>query len=353
MTNTPQIHATDHLNIGGDYVKPALERMKNDGKATQEQIDLVWWFFAYCKEQGYSLKRSASELGMNDTTTIYRVFKGNYEAKLDNICAKIQRYKSLTESRRNINDMPFVQTWIARKVQQVCTAAWISQSMAMIWGDSQTGKTFALMDFAVNNNHGATKYIRLPAKGGIQMVAKEIARACYVSPDSSFESLRNRILQSVDSSNLLIFDEVHEAFLAYQKTSAVSILEFIREIHDRRKCGTVLCMTNVGRDEIERGKLSPVLKQISRRGVIKVQLPDYAPESDFLLISKKVFNLEKPEKEVMEIIKTIRHKSGIGVYCHYLKMGARVAQNEGSPYEWRHFQTAYETLLRLSIGSDE
>lgn len=335
------------LNVGGDKVKPALAALVKDGKATQEEVDLVWWYYAYAKENGWSLSRAASELGV-DGTTIYRTFNGTYGAKYSNVCNKIERFKKLVEIRGRINDVPFVETSIGVKVGQVCHAAWASQSIAMIWGESQTGKTYALEHFARTNNHGTTKYVRLPAKGGIQMVAREIARACYVSADASFEGIRDRILKAVDSSNLVIIDELHEAFISYQKTSAVAILEFLREIHDRTRCGMVLCMTNIGRDEIERGKLAHVLKQLSRRGVIKLQLPDLAPEDDFLEIAAKAFGLPKPDHDAMEIIRTIRDRSGIGVYCHYLKIGARLAANLRRDFTWDHFSQAYNTLLKLS-----
>ena len=338
------------LNIGGDKLKPKLDELVQNKAATQEQADMVWWYFAFCKDNGYSLRRAATEIGV-DQATVYRLFTCTYGAKLDNLTAKIGRYKRTIDARGNINEMPFVETSIGRKIGQVCHATWASQSIAMIWGESQTGKTFALQNHARNNNHGTTKYIRLPAKAGVQMVAKEFARACYVSADSSFEGIRDRIMKAVDSSNLVIVDEVHEAFISYQKTSAVSILEFLREIHDRTHCGMVLCMTNIGRDEIERGKLSPVLKQLSRRGVIKLQLPDLAPESDFHLIAKKAFSLEKPEGDALEIIRTIRQQNGIGVFCHYLKIGARMAKNLGVDYAWEHFVTAYNTLTSLSDKS--
>lgn len=335
------------LNIGGDKLKPKLDDLVRSKDATQEQADMVWWYFAFCKENGFSLRRAATELGI-DQATIYRLFTCTYGAKLDNLCAKILRYRKMVEARGNINDMPFVETSIARKVGQVCQAAWASQSIAMIWGDTQIGKTYALQNYQRDNNHGTTKYVRLPAKAGVQMVAKEFARACYVSADSSFEGIRDRILKAVDSSNLVIVDEVHEAFISYQKTSAVSILEFLREIHDRTRCGMVLCMTNIGRDEIERGKLSPVLKQLSRRGVIKLQLPDQAPEADFHLIAKRAFKLDKPEGDVLDIVRTIRHQNGIGVFCHFLKIGARIAKNAGEAFAWEHFQHGYNALTSLS-----
>lgn len=338
------------LNIGGDKLKPKLEELVKTKAATQEQADMVWWYFAYCKENGYSLRRAATEIGV-DQATVYRLFTCTYGAKYDNLTAKIGRYKRTIEVRGNINDMPYVETSIGRKIGQVCHATWASQSISMIYGEPQIGKTFSLLHHQRCNNHGTTKYVRLPAKAGVQMVAKEFARACYVSADSSFEGIRDRILKAVDSSNLVIVDEVHEAFISYLKTSAVSILEFLREIHDRTHCGMVLCMTNIGRDEIERGKLSPVLKQLSRRGVIKLQLPDLAPEADFHLIAKKAFSLEKPEGDALEIIRSIRHQNGIGVFCHYLKIGARMAKNLGEEYAWQHFVSAYNTLTSLSDKS--
>lgn len=336
------------LNIGGDKVKPGLAELVQTKKATQEQADLVWWYFSYSKENGFSLRRASAELGFDSTTTLYRVFNCSYEAKLDNVCARIARLKRTVEARGNINDVPFVETSIARKVQQVCHAAWASQSIAMIWGDTQTGKTYSAEHFAAANNHGTTKYIRMPAKAGIQMVAKEFAKACYVSAESSFEGIRDRILKAIDYTNLIIVDEVQEAFISYQKTSAVAILEFVREIYDRRKCGMVLLMNNLGRDEIERGKLSPVLKQLSRRGVIKLQLPDQAPEADFHLIAKKAFGLDKPEGDDLEIVRTIRHLNGIGVFCHYLKIGARIAKNAGEEFAWDHFRRGWSMLASLS-----
>ena len=73
-------------------------------------------------------------------------------------------------------------------------------------------------------------------------------------------------------------------------------------------------------------------EKLSRRGVIKLQLPDMAPESDFHLIARRAFKLEKPEGDVLDIVKTIRHNNGIGVYCHYLKIGARIAKNAGEEF---------------------
>ena len=52
--------------------------------------------------------------------------------------------------------------------------------------------------FQRQSSPGDTKYIRMPAAAGVQLVAREIALACNLSPRSSFENLRHRILNSLD-----------------------------------------------------------------------------------------------------------------------------------------------------------
>ena len=118
--------------------------------------------------------------------------------------------------------------------------ALISQTIVLMYGDSQIGKTTALEEYARRHNHGQTKYIRLPASAGVQLCAKEIAKACFVSTSSSFEGLRDRILKAIDDKNLIIIDELHQSFMSYQKQSQIKVLEFIREIYDRTQCGMVL-----------------------------------------------------------------------------------------------------------------
>lgn len=342
------------LNIGADKLRPGLAELVAEKKATQAQADVVWWYFAYCKEEGFSLNRASFELGYENTTTLFRVFTCTYGAKLDNVCEKILRFKKLKTVRGNINDMPFVETSVARRIMDACEAAFVTQSVAMIWSDTQTGKTYALEEYARRNNHGTTKYVRLPSKAGIQIVAKEIATACYVSKDSSYEGLRERILKAINHTNLLVVDEIQEAFICYQKTSAIAVIEFLREIHDLTKCGLVLCMNNLGRENFSTGKLAPVLKQMEKRGPIKVRLPDQAPLSDFLMIADKAFGLKKPEAAALDIVKVLRSSYGIGPYCHYLKIGARLAKNAGEPCTWEHFIRGHNMLVSLSdAGGDK
>ncbi|MBP5788186.1 MAG: AAA family ATPase [Kiritimatiellae bacterium] len=345
---TGPVSETAPIVIGGDKLKPALAERVAANKFTQRQADLIWWFFCMCREKAWSSRQAASAIGLSSPSTISRLFACNYEASVQSICDRIERYKRSIEERGNVNDMPFVETSISRDVEKVCKAAWFSQSVAFIWGESQTGKTYALRHYQATHNHGATKYIRVPTAATIQLASAEIARACAVSGEGEWSNIRQRILKAVDSQNLVIVDEAHQVFTTTADKQAKKVLEFLREVHDRTGCGMVMCMTNMGRDAIETSSLAPVFKQLSRRGVVKLQLPDTAPLRDYLDIAAAAFSLPAPEGQELETVKHIRVAGGIGVYCKYLQMARRLADNKEETLAWSHFQAAYDALAALS-----
>lgn len=345
--STGVVSETAPIVIGGDRLKPMLAERVGAGKFTQRQADLIWWFFCLCREKAWSSRGAAAALGLNSPSTISRLFACNYGASVASLCERIERYKRTLEERGSANDMAWVETSVAKKVEAVCRAAWLSQSVAFIWGEPQTGKTYALQHYQLTHNHGQTKFIRIPASATIQLAAGEIARACAVSGDGEWSLIRQRIIKAIDSSNLIIVDEAHQLFVTAATRQAQKVLEFLREIHDRTGCGLVLCMTNMGRDCIETSNLAPVFKQLSRRGVVKLQLPDTAPLRDFLAIAE-ASGLGTPEGQALETVKHIRVAGGIGVYCKYLQMARRLADNKEEALTWEHFQAAYDALAALS-----
>lgn len=339
---------SENFNISGDTVKQALGGMVKAEKIDQPQADLIWWFFSFARANDWSVRQAAEEIGL-DYTTLYRVLHGEYGAKLDNICQKLERYRKIALERATITNVSFVETKTAKSVFQVCDAALFSQTIAFIFGDPQQGKTTALEEYARRNNHGKTKYIRLPASAGVQMVAKEFAKACFVSHKSCFEKLRERIIHSIDNQNLIIVDELHQAFTSYNRSSTIKVLEFIREIHDRTRCGMVLCGTHVLKEEIERGKLSLLLEQLRRRGIIKVELPKNPPKADIDKIAAS-FRLPAPQADSAEydLIRTMLQRSGLGMYVKFLQAASSMANKQQVDLEWTHFVKAHDIIARLS-----
>lgn len=332
-----------------DGLKANLERMIVEKRASRDQADLIWWLFAYARNNGWSNSRIGAEVGI-DPGTVSKLFSCTYPAKVDSLCEKIIEYKRPIDAKKKTdeNQMPFVMTSVAKKIHDVCAATLASQTVSMLWSETQTGKTHSLQHVEASLDLGVGKYYRMPARASLQLVAREFARACYVSGPTSYEGLRDGIFASIDANNLVMVDEVQEALLCYDKKSTISILEFFREIYDRKKCGIVFSMNNLGRDEMLKGSLAPIFVQLTKRGPIKLQLPDMAPAEDYYLIANTVFGLEEPTGEAREIVAVLRQNYGIGPFCHHLRMGERLAKNVHAEYSWSHFSRAYNAISVLS-----
>jgi len=331
----------DRLRYSIDQVKLAVAELP------KPSAEPILWLFRLAKENEWSSAQTGKRIGYS-STTVSRLFGGKYEAKnLAPLLGAIKAFRRSYEQGASTGDFPFIETSFVRRVWQGCSFALATHSVVFLWGESQIGKTCALQEFRRRNNHGITTYVRLPASGGILMVAQEIARATGLSPNSCFTKLRERLMRSLDDSNLLIIDEAHQAFLTYQKNSSVKVLEFIREIHDRTGCGLVLCGTNVWRDEIEGGPMAKVLAQLRRRGVAHIQLEDRPKPSD-LLKFYAAFSLPKPENRAAEIAEDVVHSHGLGKLLKLLQAASRRAEKHEREIDWSDFIAAHDTLRLLS-----
>ena len=151
-----------------------------------------------------------------------------------------------------------------------------------IWGESQIGKTTALLaGYKPRHNHGETVYVRMPTGGSLDSFLRELAEVLGIPTGNRGEDLRRRIISSFDDRMLLIVDEVHECLSEhYSAKRGMRTLNFLREIHDRRNCGIVLSATNVFRDAMLRGPHARNLRQLWLRGMTPLQLPDRPCKAD-------------------------------------------------------------------------
>ena len=330
-------------SFGGDQV------MQHTEKLPEEQRRLLRWLFFHSIENGVPMKDASEKVGYS-VTTLYRVYCGEYEGSLDNVCEGIERYQRLCEQRAGIAKAVFVETETSRKIWKVCDAAITYNTIAKIYGDSQIGKTWALEEYARRHNHGQTRYVRLPAAAGIQMLIRGFAQACGISPRSCFEALRDRVVAATDGDTLWLVDELHQAFNTYQKRACVACLELVREIHDRTGCGMVLCGTNVAREEIEKGQHKLLLEQLDRRGIFTLQLAKHATWPDREAIARH-FGLPKPEGDIRELVDAIVRTSGLKAFTSYLQAACKLAANRKVAVGWEHFRAAWDAIRRLSAGN--
>lgn len=334
------------MTISGDAVKIALDRLHANNEIDDEGRDLVMWFYGFGRESHWRLKDYADALATSNTT-VHRLFNGNYGASYDGIIAAIVRFKILADERSKRKQIGFIETSAWAKISRVCNAALFDNMPAFIYGDSQLGKTACLKEFTRRNNHGTTRYIRMPSSPTFPYFLKVVAEACYIPPRQAHDVLRRRIMDSLDDRNLLIIDEVHQAMCTGTEPNARKVVEFLREVYDRTGCGIVLCGTKVFRDEFERGRQSLVFEQFRRRGMLELVLPETPSRSDINKIAA-AFDLPPPTGPTQALIKSMLESSGLGKYIKFLQYANGVSVARKEPLSWEHFSDAYAGVKALS-----
>lgn len=334
------------LSIPGDVVKTALARLLQAGEIDDEGEKLVWWFFCHSRESHWRLKDAADAIG-RDKTTVHRLFNGNYGAAYSNLVDEIKRYKTIADERSKRRRIGFIETSTFNKIDAICRNALYDSMPAFITGMSQIGKTECLKEHARRNNHGQTKYIRMPAAPTFPFFTKMVAEACFISTRLNADSTRRRVLDAIDDRTLIIVDELHECFVTATDLCARKIIEYLREIYDRTGCGIVICGTNVVRTEFETGRQKMVYDQFRRRGMLELVLPDTPPKSDIVKIAA-AFELPAPDAKVLDTIKLMLQESGIGKYFKFLQYAHGISVNRKEKLSWQHFCQAYDGVKALA-----
>jgi len=345
-TATTDQEEQSRISIPGDAVLSAMNRLVAGGELDDEGKDLVLWFFGHAKEKGMSLE-DAGKCIDKDGTTVHRLFNGRYGASYDNMLADIKRYRKIAEERGKRKEVGFIETTIWRKVSLVCRGALYDSMPAYIYGASQIGKTSCLEEYKRRNNHGQTRYIRMPAAPTFGKVLEQLAEAYFISPHLSSKDQNRRRCNAVDDRTLLIFDEFHQVFIGSSDSMARKIVEFVRELYDRKHCGIVICGTKVVQDEFERGKQRMVWDQFRRRGMVELTLPDTPPKADWLKIAA-AFGLEEPDALSLDVIRLMLQRSGIGMYFKFLQLAHGVAVSHAEKLTWAHFVQANKNIQALS-----
>ena len=340
------IDSQARISIPGDTVKTALARLAQTGQIDAAQEGLVWWFYCHARESNWRLRDAADAIG-RDKTTVHRLFNGSYGAGYGGLVDEIARYKKIADERAKRRDIGFVETSTWVKVEAVCRNALYDSMPAFIYGASQIGKTASLLEYARRNNHGQTKYIRMPAAPTFQFAVKTVADACFISTRQNMDLTRRRIMDAVDDRTLVVVDEFHQCMSTTSDLVARKVVEFLREVYDRTGCGIVLCGTRVFRDEFERGRQALVFDQFRRRGMLELTLPDTPPKGDIVKIAK-AFDLPAPEGAVLDAIRSMLQESGVGKYIKYLQYAHRLAAGRRAALSWEHFAQAYNGIKSLS-----
>lgn len=361
------VYTWDGANLAGDIVEAGIRKHQ-----PEYQEDLRWWW-RYAGEKNMSQADASRDLGV-DAGTYSKVFRGEYRNEKGLLLAPpaklLSRIRTLRDQERERaagRVRGRVMTPTVAEIHAVCKKAWTDQSVAFVFGESHVGKTEALMWFRDENNHGATLYVDLQGICGVQDLYRAFARALKISPDTPIAKLMPRVYAAIDKTNLILVDEFHHITYAYQKGGAVRMINALKSIKDRTGCAMVICSTNVGRDEFdeEKGQEAKLLKQLWRRGVIKLQLPDALRVGDVRAFVEayglpfpeapdsgddtwKALRAAHPRFEGLDVVERIAYSHGVKHLISVFKDGNIIAGKRNRELRWSDVNAAQAKYDALS-----
>lgn len=314
-----------------------------------EQRSALRWFHAHGEEKGLSTDGLAKLIGYSGAA-VSLVFNGRYPHDPAGLCEEIAKYKKLYEQRQVSRKLPFIETKLSKAIFQVCDVAREFQRVAFIFGDSQIGKTTSLEEYARRNNHGSTIYARMTAGGATGPFMRVLCHALRISDRLSINEMRERIIECFDDRMLLMVDECHLSM--YGQMYSNHPLDFIREIYDRKKCGVVLAGTKAFKQEIEHGKLSKMLRQMVRRRVTTLMLPD-SPTRDDLNTFAGAYGLPPATGDSRKLESSVIEQEALGMWLTTLRCAAKISGKSKAQMTWEHVIAAHRQLKVLEGAMGE
>ncbi len=366
-STTPPEGDWDGTNLAGDIVERGIQKNR-----AEVQEDLRWWFrWAHIdRKPVLSQAEAARTLGVNGGT-YSKVFRGEYKNGEGLVLAPpaimLSRIRNTREHERNNTaelNKGRVMCPTVEEIWKVIRKAWNDRQLAFVFGESRLMKTESALWFRDENNHGATIYVDLQGCTGVQDVYRAFARALKLSPEVAIAKLMPRVFAAIDRTNLVLVDEFHHITYAYQKGSSNKMVNALKAIKDRCGCGMVIFTTNVAREEFTEGlgREAKLLKQLWRRGVLKLQLPDALRVGDVRAFAA-AYGLPFPEPAGadtwaqlnehhaafpgLKVCEDIAYHYGVEQLVTVLRDGTKLAKKRGRDLQWKDVtdaQAVYDQL---------
>lgn len=339
LVNT-QPQQTFTTRIPGDIVNRATAELPDNQRSAIRRLH------AYYIENNLGLGDLGKLIGYSDAT-ISTLFRGKFEGSVDNVFQAIERFFKLEDERGQSRKLPFIKTDLTNRIWKVCAQALEFQKIAFIFGDYQIGKTEALIAYKEAHNHGSTVYVRMPTGGSLCNFLVALARELRIGTNLSIVRLRERIKAAFDDRMLLIVDEAHACIREHGRSQrSVESIDFIREIFDEKKCGVVICATNIFRDAMNTGNLFQILGQTKRRRLCSLQLPN-SPTQDDLNTFAAAYHLPPSSGHARDLEHRLVSDEALGMWLTLLRMGAKIAVKRKEKMNWNHVILAHAGLRDL------
>ncbi len=364
----------------------SLDRIRQStGHFLPEEQDALVALFRWCIDDQHPMRRdeASRRLGISSNllyqllTGIYRdphvkdahgkiVKQGALRRPPPDLVKKINDFLALEAKRFNSGQTEFVLTPVAKKIFHACDLARERQTPVILWGTSHLGKTWALKQYAQQNNHGKTFVAELDAASGLGGMVRILATACGITGAGNTAALIERIKKALTPNTLLIVDEVHLLKHTYRLNSFFACIETLRRIYDKTKCGMVLSWTNL---ENLKNASQDELIQLWRRGTYKFALGRMPGKQDIgCILHHYGFNGEdigdrkfpncvfpapdykvqvpngraKPIEETpYEVLRSLARSNGLKAITERINQAGNLAKKDGARVSWRYFCEAH------------
>lgn len=365
--STPRGAAARRFSISGDVIARTVADLPD------REREAIKWLAGYCTAKNLSHRDVADKLRKEDgepyhPDSLYQAFTGRREAsQLTPLAAAIETFRRLVEENTVRLEIDFIENPISKKMWDLCDKARRRHKIALIYGESQIGKSTSLIVYKERHNHGETIYVRMPTHASMGVILRELAIVLNISPALKTIELRRAVMNCFDERMLLIVDEAHEA--------SAAALNFCREIHDRRKCGVVFAGTNVLRQSLTSGVEAKNFRQLLLRGLPPLLLPAQ-PSPAVLAAFARAYDLGPAGEEAIgarvsyvddagrERTQTITiapaalqaqviARDGLGRWCTILQEARELAKEKRRPITWGGVIAAWQSFERLGQFTEE
>lgn len=351
-TDTPAVSKLSSNNTNYNTAPDVFEKAIASLPEYQQEILRHWYFLG--KEKNWSLNKLASKCGVS-SSTLSRVFRGDYNAELDSMCEKLS--KARANSREAVENPDFIMTSLANQMFAIFDRTRALKTVSFMSGEMGNGKTTNSLGYKHANSRGSTLYYRCePGLTLVQFITEIAVAARIFNKKQTHLRLREKLYAILGAGNrLLIIDELHELFLRREKhdTTPVMQCEFLRLLFDKAAengagCGLSIISTEALQNHLNDNK--EALAQLLDRGTIEAKLPAKPTKDDVRRFIKSygLPELTPRHPEAQAIIKDILAASGLRKLTLHLRDGAAAAKKAGEQYAWEHFITAFDDISSIS-----
>lgn len=195
------------------------------------------------------------------------LFSGRVAASI-----RAETFEAITALRRRLaKSKPLVRTIVTERIIQALDYCRDYSAMVYVTGPTGRGKTYTAEWWAGENNHGRTKYIRVPSDCTRRALVQELCKVAGCATCGSCAEMEGNLRRAIGPRNIIIADEA--GHLLSRSGRPGGAIELLRDLHDMTGCGVALIFTDVYLAEIKRGRNADYFEQFLGRLEFPVEIP--------------------------------------------------------------------------------